>query len=367
MASHFKTPDSEGGRGDGRTRRAPSPRGGATPRPAGSSRPAGTFRSTGTPRLNTQRGGDESYHAPRSNRHAAATPRSASAHYIPVVSASGEGAKGRRDGRFVETDPYDLSGRRSGDPRKRAGRIVSTLLFVVGVALILAAAGMWIYNQWQYHEQDVINEELETYVELDDEGSEPPQVDWAGLKAVNDDVVGWVQIPGTVVNFPVYQGETNETYLRTSAKGTYSVGGQIFLDYENAAPGMVDAQSIIYGHHMRNGTMFKPISDMTNQEFFDGISTVWYVTENATYELEPLLVYQTDGSDTNARRFNFDSTEGLHAYLNDLLGKSKASRADAEDAISRTSNVLTLCTCNYDYGDDGRTLVVCVPKATDGE
>ena len=115
---------------------------------------------------------------------------------------------------------------------------------------------------------------------------------------------------------------------------------------------------------MLNGTMFKPISDMTNQEFFDGIDTIWYVTEDATYELEPLLVYKTDGSDVNARRFNFDSADGLRAYLTDLLGKAVTSRSDAEDVIARTSNVLTLCTCNYDYSDNGRTLLICVPKAT---
>ena len=199
------------------------------------------------------------------------------------------------------------------------------------------------------------------------DGVTAPQVDWAGLKSVNDDVVAWVQIPGTVVNFPVYQGETNDTYLRTNAEGNYSIGGQVFLDSENTAPGMVDAQSIIYGHHMLNGTMFKPISDMTNQEFFDGIDTIWYVTEDATYELEPLLVYKTDGSDVNARRFNFDSADGLRAYLTDLLGKAVTSRSDAEDVIARTSNVLTLCTCNYDYSDNGRTLLICVPKLAENE
>ena len=351
MASHFKTSDDSNERNHAAGRRVSASGVGQGPAHAGA-----------------HQGDDESYHAPKANRHAAGTPHSVSAHYIPVVSAEPvEGGKKRRNAHFVETDPYDLSGRRSGDPKKRIGRIVSAVLFVVGVGLILTAAGMWIYNQWQYHEQDVINEKLATYADVSDDGSTAPQVDWAGLKEVNDDVVGWVQIPGTVVNFPVYQGETNDTYLRTSAEGTYAIGGQVFLDYENTAPGMVDAQSIIYGHHMLNGTMFKPISDMTNQEFFDGIDTIWYVTENATYELEPLMVYKTDGSDANARRFNFESVEGLRAYLTDLLGKSVTSRSDAADVIARTSNVLTLCTCNYDYSDNGRTLLICVPKLAENE
>ncbi|MBM6774493.1 class B sortase [Olsenella profusa] len=317
--------------------------------------------------LSTPRGGDESYHAPVGNPHAAhVTERSDG--YISVVSegpGDGRRSRGRRrreDG-FVETDPYDLSGRRSRDPRKRVGRVVSVLLFVVGIALIAVAGGMWLYNQWQYHEQDRINEELATFADVSDNGTTPPQVDWEALKALNDEVVGWVQIPGTAVNFPVYQASDNEKYLHTSAEGSYSLGGQVFMDYENTPPGMIDAQTVIYGHHLRNGAMFKPVSDMTNQEMFDSVSTIWYVTEDATYELEPLLVYETDASDTGARTFSFASDDDLHAYLTDLLSRSVTSRADAADVISRTSHALTLCTCNYENGDSGRTLLVCVPKS----
>lgn len=315
-----------------------------------------------------RRGSDDSFHAPASNPHAADTPRvTARSSFVPVMSEpDGSKSKGnrRRDAGFVETDPYDLSGKRSKDPLKRVGRVFSVLLFVVGLALIGVAGGMWLHDQWEYHEQDVINEELAGYAKVTGDGSSAPQVDWASLKAVNSEVVGWVQIPGTVINFPVYQGSDNEKYLHTNAEGNYSVGGQIFLDAENTAPGMVDSQTIIYGHHLRNGAMFKAIYDMQNQEMFDGISTIWYVTEDATYELVPLMTYHTEADDTNVRRFSFGSTEELQSYLTDLLGKASSKAANADELIAGASNVLTLCTCNYDEGDSGRSLLICVPKAT---
>ena len=316
--------------------------------------------------IHIPRGGEESYHAPAGNPYAANMPHRTDVRFIPVVSEPGsEGAAdASRSSRFRETDPYDLSGRRSGDPKKKAGRIVSVLLFVIGVALIATAAGMWIYNQWQYHEQDRINEELATFADVSDNGATPPTIDWTDLKAVNDEVVGWVQIPGTAVNFPVYQGSDNEKYLHTSAEGEYSLGGQVFMDYENTAPGMIDGQTIIYGHHLRNGAMFKPISDMTNQEMFDSVSTIWYVTEEQTYELEPLLIYETEATDTSARTFTFESADALHSYLTGLLDRAVAKRSDAAELIAGVNNVLTLCTCNYDNGDSGRTLLVCVPKTT---
>ena len=345
MASHFKTDDAKpvGGR--------------HAQRPAGSANPR-----TG---LHTRRGGDESYHAPDGNPHAAGLPNAASG-FVSVVSEP-EGAthkhdRRRKEAHFRQTDPYDLSGRRSRSAWKRVGRVLSVLLFLVGAGLILAAAGLWVRNQMQYAEQDRINEELATFADVSTNAATSPRVDWEGLKAVNDEVVGWVQIPGTAVNFPVYQASDNEKYLHTSAEGEYSLGGQVFMDYENTAPGMVDSQTIIYGHHLRNGAMFKPISDMENQEMFDSVSTVWYVTEAATYELEPLLIYHTDAKDTNVRQFQFGSSEELSAYLQGLLGKAVASRPDAAERIAGVNQVLTLCTCNYDNGESGRTVLVCVPK-----
>ena len=352
MASHFRQPGDDAPRGN-------------HARPSGA---AGSRARSGNPRreLRTRRGGEESYHAPEGNPHAAGVPHGAEG-FVSVVSEPTGRVRGHdrrlREPHFRETDPYDLSGRRSRDPRKRAARVVSAILFVVGIALIAAAGGMWLRNQWRYSEQDRINEELATFADVTESGSSAPQVDWEGLRAVNDEVVGWLQIPGTAVNFPVYQAADNEKYLHTSAEGSYSLGGQVFMDYEGTAPGMVDAQTVIYGHHLRNGAMFKPISDMENQEMFDSVSTVWYVTETASYELEPLLLYHTDENDTNVRRFSFASQEELTAYLQDLLGRATTSRTDAAELIAGSSQVLSLCTCNYDNGDSGRTVLVCVPKA----
>lgn len=275
----------------------------------------------------------------------------------------------RREKNFRKTDPYDISGRRSNSTwrkvRRVIGRILSVLLFVVGVLLIVCGVGLWIYTEYQYDMQDEINEELAEYAVVSDDTEDPtaPEVDWDALKAVNSDVVAWIQIPGTVINYPVYQSDDNEYYLYTNAEGEYSIGGQIFLDYANTAPGLVDYQSIIYGHHLRSGSMFKIIDDMDDQEMFDSVTTVWYVTEDATYQLTPLLLYKTEEDDESAREFTFDSTEDFQAYLSELLDQAETSADNAEELISSAEQVLTLCTCNYDdiFDDgEGRTLLVCV-------
>lgn len=249
-------------------------------------------------------------------------------------------------------------------------RILADALVGIGVVLLVVAGYTWFRDQLRYREQDEQTQRLEAYVSDSDDGSsqgsdseaEAPQVDWAGLKAVNDEVVGWLQIPGTVVNYPVYQASDNEYYLHHSAEGSETVGGQVFLDCDNTGPGLVDYQSVLYGHHLRNGAMFQPISRMDDQEVFDATPTVWYVTENEATELEPLLLYYTTPDDQAVRTFDFASDEEFRQYLTDRLARAKAKRADAEALIGGAHHVLTLSTCNY-YDGYGRTELVCIPKS----
>lgn len=257
-----------------------------------------------------------------------------------------------------------------GKKRKRSiARIASNVLIGLGLAFLLASGGMWGYSRYRYWRQGQINEQLAKHVVVLDDaqtaeapGGCPFTVDWAALKAVNDDVVGWINVPGTVVNYPVYQGSSNDEYLRTNAFGDYSVGGQVFLDYQNTSPGMLDHQSILYGHHLWDGTMFQPLTLLDNQEVFDATETIWYVTEQATYELEPLFMYYTDPYDENVRRFAFGSDAEFQQYLMDLLtNRAVTQRADAAQLIPFTTHVLTMSTCNY-YDGYGRSILVAVPK-----
>ena len=208
-----------------------------------------------------------------------------------------------KDGKHTDTQ----TAKRGGGVRN----VLSRLLIIVGVALLLVAGGMYGYQQYSYYEQRKVNEDLAQYasVEEEDENTCPVTVDWDGLRAVNDDVVGWIYVGGTEISYPVYQGEDNQHYLRHNAEGTWTVGGQIFLDHENTAPGLVDAQSVIYGHHLLDGQMFEPISQMDKQDKFDAATDVWYVTPDGATRLLPLFFYDTDRDDTAARTLTFASAD----------------------------------------------------------
>lgn len=294
----------------------------------------------------------------------APSPRPATIGYVPA--SAGDYSHADRKGAAV---PSSRSARRHPareDKTRRRRNVLSTLLLVVGVALLLVAGGMWGYAQYQYHVQDENNAKLAAYATVSDDAAQPPTIDWAGLKAVNADVVGWVYIPGTHVDFPVYQGDSNDEYLRTSAEGEYSVGGQIFMDYENSRPGLVDRQTLVYGHHLNNGAMFTDVDEFASQDYFNGINTVWYLTEDASYELEPLFFYKSAATNGAARQIVFSDDNDFHNYLANALSQATAKSSSADGAVSSVSRVLTLCTCDYenDFGKgNGRGLLVCALKS----
>jgi len=262
------------------------------------------------------------------------------------------------------------TGQQQPKKRKKRGSILSTLMILVGVGLLGAAAFMWGSAQLRYYQQDKVNEKMAAYAKVYDtpateeggtEGPRAPEVDWEGLKALNPDVIGWIQIPGTEVNYPVYEATDNDKYLHSDASGNYAFGGLLFADYMCTRPGMVDAHTLIYGHHLLNGTMFKAIADMDNQEAFDAVDTVWYVTEQATYECEPLALYYTVPDDQDVRIFNWDSYDSFHKYLMERVERAVVKREDAAQAVPGISHAISLITCNY-YDGYGRTVLICVPK-----
>lgn len=91
--------------------------------------------------------------------------------------------------------------------------------------------------------------------------------DFEALQAVNRDIVAWLSIPGTGVDYPVVQGEDNSYYLNHLATGEPNESGSIFLDYQ-AAPDFSDPYSLIYGHHMYSGAMFHPLMGYKDPEYY---------------------------------------------------------------------------------------------------
>ena len=153
------------------------------------------------------------------------------------------------------------------------------LLVILGV--IFLAAGGYLFQVWEdYHEASAGYQKLQKFiiekpdVEKDSEGQpkqeDPeenlPEIDFDGLREVNEDIVAWIQIPGIGVNYPVVQGKDNEHYLHYTFDGKANKAGSIFLDYRNRAD-FTDDKMILYGHNMKDGSMFSNLKNFEDARF----------------------------------------------------------------------------------------------------
>ena len=237
-------------------------------------------------------------------------------------------------------------GGKSGRSGKRRGNVLSNILIAVGVALLLVAGGLFVKAQIGYKKANDYYNGIAEIAVKDSSGEDGiPQIDFDALKKESDDIVGWIYVPGTRINYVVAQGETNNTYLRHLPNGEYSENGTIFMDMDGAAPGMVDQQTTLYGHHMNDGAMFEPIDASMDQKVFDTFKKVYYITPEMTYVLKPMFTMQVQDDYVDARRTNFDSEKAFTQYLQASLAQAKASAKDAAAEVEKADKVLTLVTC----------------------
>lgn len=188
-----------------------------------------------------------------------------------------------------------------------------------------------------------------------------PQVDFAALQAINPDIVGWILIEGTDINYPVVQGADNQYYLRHLFTGEYNASGCIFLDSRNT-PGFSDQHSIFYGHHMDNGTMFNGLMNYKEQAFYDAHPHALLLTPDRDYSIDFFAGYVANVK-ANAWQVNF-GLEEFAVWLREAKGKS-LFQSEIEPIAE--SKVLTLSTCSYEF-DNARFVLhgvmVDLPRTT---
>ena len=166
-------------------------------------------------------------------------------------------------------------------------------------------------------------------------------VDFDALRKINSDVVGWIYLEDSKINFPVAQGDDNQEYLYQLINGDYNGSGTPFVDYRNA-PDFSDRNTIIYGHNMNNGAMFADIHKYEDQEYYDSHPVIWLLTPTRNYCLEIFAGYKT-GLDADAWQIYFMSDDEYMAWVETAIEKSEFTSSVAPGVGDR---VVTLSTCS---------------------
>lgn len=169
---------------------------------------------------------------------------------------------------------------------------------------------------------------------------QPPQVDFDALKNTNPDAIAWLWIADSNISYPVLRGEDNQRYLSTAYNGTHSVAGSIFMDYRNEVD-FSDRNTIIYGHNMKDHSMFGDLKKYRDQAYAEKHQTVYLLTATETRRYRVFAVYDVTVSDSCYTR-NFDSESALKAALSTAIKRSTFMSNSLPDT---THNFITLSTC----------------------
>ncbi len=179
----------------------------------------------------------------------------------------------------------------------------------------------------------------------------PVTVDFGSLINRNKDVIGWLYCPDTVINYPVVQGEDNDRYLRKGIDGEYLVSGTLFADYRNGKLSE-DANFIIYGHNMKNDTMFGMLTQYKQQSFYDQHPIMYYLTPDADYKIE-LFAGLVIKRDDEIYLFNKSKTE----FSEMINGYREKSTFISDVELEYNDIIVTLSTCSYEF-DNARFVVI---------
>lgn len=241
--------------------------------------------------------------------------------------------------------------RQSPEPPKKGGG-VWRVVFWVALLVFVVSAGALAYIGYTYWKGQAAYDEIasEAFVMPENATLADFDVDWEALRQINPDVVGWIYMPGTDINYPIaHRAGDDEYYLYHNFNGASSSEfgaeyGSIMLSGVNTAD-FSDEVNIIYGHNMNNGTMFAPLSNM-EEDWFNTYRTVYLLTPQGNYLLKSFAYVHVPGSSTDIVIPRFDSSSERTAYMQARYDTSLHAADPAGSPAADIERAFALVTCD---------------------
>ena len=201
--------------------------------------------------------------------------------------------------------------------------------------------------------QSISGQEVRTVFEDGDEKTLPVlknPIDFTQLLSVNSDIVGWLRIRALDISYPVVQGKDNDYYLHRTFEKTDNFAGCLFVNSYNMGD-FTDQNTIIYGHNMKNGSMFGKLKNFSDPEVFKKSRYFWIFTPDFIYQYRIFsasvvdktgLTYQISFTDDEFDQFI------SRAYSNSVVDNQGVT-------VTKEDRIVTLSTCT---GDDSTRFVV---------
>ncbi len=246
--------------------------------------------------------------------------------------------------------------RRYSKGARRGG--IWRVFFILSLVVLLAAVsgiGYIFYTYWAgQSEYDQLAEE---HMQIQDEGDGSIvslgsfQIDWEGLRAINPDVVGWIYVPNSVINYPIVWRENDDNYYLKRTFGDNSVGtfgaeyGTVMLSGANS-PLWTDQVNIVYGHHLNNGSMFAHFATYEDEAIFNANRTVYVLTPEGNFRVTTFALDKVPGASTDIAIPNFPTQEEFRAYVSQRLADSLVVANPPAPSVDQIKQVFAFSTCS---------------------
>lgn len=190
----------------------------------------------------------------------------------------------------------------------------------------------------EYKESCNSNNDLIEDVVIDSKEDEQEEfnIDWEKLETINTDIIGWIKIDNTNINYPILKDNDSLKYLNRSYDGKNNKNGSIFTLNNNP---FIDDVTTIYGHNMKSGIMFSNLGKYLDEDFFYEHSIFFIYTKNQNYKATIFSCYSTN---VNTEENNLKNLE-----FNDEIKYYKRKSKIAVNNIDNIEKIIKLSTCSY--------------------
>lgn len=190
------------------------------------------------------------------------------------------------------------------------------------------------------------------------------------LLSQNSDFKGWITINGTQVDNPIYQTDNNDFYLDHNQQKKKSSYGALYFDCnDTVSPDTNDKNLVIYGHRMKNGSMFGTLKKFRQLDFYKQYPTINFSTlyDTGTYKIYAIFVLNANPADDNGEIYNiyrdtFDNEDDFSEWANEAYTRSLIYTGVD---VAYEDDIITLVTCCSDI--DNARLVITARKVREGE
>lgn len=165
-------------------------------------------------------------------------------------------------------------------------------------------------------------------------------LDLEALQAVNSEVTGWIEIPNTAVSYPILKAQNNDYYLNHTWKKDVSSVGAIFMDKQNN-PDFSDFHTLIYGHNMKNGSMFGCLRSYRSSDYWKAHPAVYVADQNGVHQYDIFAAYEV-GVREIIYRLDVEES-GLQEQFLDFAARHSVINTGI--APQKDDHILTLSTC----------------------